>query len=84
MVFLRLTVKIFPREQQSSSSSFSLRSILGDRGSDREDATRASNATSAGKPASFLLVLTKPQDVSLGALAGMIRDKWVKLRPSAE
>ena len=84
MVFLRLTVKIFPREQQPSSSSFSLRSILGDRSSDREDATRTTNTTSTGKPASFLLVLTEPQDVTLGGLAGMIRDKWVKLRPNAE
>lgn len=84
MVFLRLTVKIYPREQLQSTSSFSFRSILGDRGNDRDDANRGSAGSAAGKPASFLLVLGNPEDVTLGGLAGMIQDKWRKLRPNAE
>ncbi|GIJ84787.1 hypothetical protein Asppvi_003638 [Aspergillus pseudoviridinutans] len=81
MVFLRLTVKVFPREQTQSSSSFSIRSFLGDR--DR-DASSQNSGPTAGKPASFLLVLENPEEVTMGGLAGMIREKWAKLRPSAE
>ncbi|RLL96320.1 hypothetical protein CFD26_106325 [Aspergillus turcosus] len=81
MVFLRLTVKVYPREQTQSSSSFSIRSFLGDR--DR-DASSQNSGPTAGKPASFLLVLENPEEVTMGGLAGMIREKWAKLRPSAE
>ncbi|GFF60257.1 hypothetical protein IFM62136_04519 [Aspergillus lentulus] len=81
MVFLRLTVKVYPREQTQSSSSFSIRSFLGDR--DR-DASSQNSGPTGGKPASFLLVLENPEEVTMGGLAGMIREKWAKLRPNAE
>ncbi|KAL2214986.1 hypothetical protein M432DRAFT_152777 [Thermoascus aurantiacus ATCC 26904] len=76
MVFLRLTVKVLPREQLPSTSSTFLRSILGDRKDDAD--------ASAAKPATFLLVLRNPEEVTLGGLAGMIQEKWKKLRPDAE
>ncbi|RDW70692.1 uncharacterized protein DSM5745_08203 [Aspergillus mulundensis] len=79
MVFLRLTVKVFPPDQAQPSNSFSFRSLLGDR--ERDDASRTSSGSTAGKPASFLIVLETPEDVTLGGLAGMIREKWRKLRP---
>ncbi|KAL4861462.1 hypothetical protein BDV12DRAFT_180273 [Aspergillus spectabilis] len=82
MVFLRLTVKVYPRDQTPTSSSFSFRSLLGDR--ERDDASRTSSGTTTGKPASFLIVLENPDDVTLGGLAGMIRVKWRKLRPGVE
>lgn len=95
MVFLRLTVKIYPREQQLQntqwSSSFSLRSFLGDKDrAAREDGDHQRSGAGPGmsasgtKFASFLLVLGEPDQVTLGALAGMIREKWAKLRPDAE
>ncbi|KAA8643689.1 uncharacterized protein ATNIH1004_010463 [Aspergillus tanneri] len=81
MVFLRLTVKVYPREQLQSSSSF-IRSFLGDR--DRDESNRSSSAPGNGKPASFLLALENPEEVTLGGLSGMIQEKWAKLRPNAE
>jgi hypothetical protein len=36
------------------------------------------------KPGIFLLVLDKPEDVTLGGLAGMIQDHWTKLHPDLE
>ncbi|KAL2004742.1 hypothetical protein VTN00DRAFT_3270 [Thermoascus crustaceus] len=77
MVLLRLTVKVLPREQLPSASATFFRSILGDR---KEDA----DTSAAGKPATFLLVLRNPEEVTLGGLAGMIQQKWRKLRPDAE
>ncbi|KAL4779556.1 hypothetical protein BJX76DRAFT_75749 [Aspergillus varians] len=82
MVFLRLTVKVYPRDQAPPSNSFSLRSFLGDR--ERDDASRTSSGATAGKPANFLIVLENPEDITLGGLAGMIRAKWRKLRPGVE
>ncbi|KAL4884458.1 glycosyl hydrolase family 76-domain-containing protein [Aspergillus karnatakaensis] len=73
---------VFPRDQAPPSNSFSFRSLLGDR--ERDDASRTSSGTASGKPASFLIVLENPDDVTLGGLAGMIREKWRKLRPGAE
>ncbi|KAL1956610.1 hypothetical protein VTO42DRAFT_6957 [Malbranchea cinnamomea] len=35
------------------------------------------------KPTSFLLVLRNPENVTLGELCWMIREKWAKLRPDA-
>ncbi|KAL5336317.1 hypothetical protein BJX70DRAFT_400818 [Aspergillus crustosus] len=82
MVFLRLTVKVYPRDQTPTTNSFSFRALLGDR--ERDDASRTSSSTTTGKPASFLIVLENPEDVTLGGLAGMIRGKWRKLRPGVE
>ncbi|KAL4929176.1 uncharacterized protein BDV17DRAFT_290830 [Aspergillus undulatus] len=85
MVFLRLTVKVYPREQAPPSNTFSFRSFLGDRGDrEKDDASRTSSTAAAGKPASFLIVLENSEDVTLGGLAGMIREKWRKLRPGVE
>ncbi|OJI86849.1 hypothetical protein ASPTUDRAFT_53952 [Aspergillus tubingensis CBS 134.48] len=84
MVFLRLRVKVYPREQVAPTPSFSFRSILGDRDRDRDDASRSANGSGGGKPVAFLLVLEKPEDITLGGLAGLIQDKWRKLRPNAE
>ncbi|KAL2852963.1 hypothetical protein BJX68DRAFT_233633 [Aspergillus pseudodeflectus] len=80
MVFLRLTVKVYPRDQAPPSSTFSFRSILGD----RDDSSRNGSSAASGKPASFLIVLEHPEDVTLGGLAGMIKSKWEKLRPLAD
>ncbi|KAL3496521.1 hypothetical protein BJX62DRAFT_193441 [Aspergillus germanicus] len=80
MVFLRLTVKVYPRDQAPPSNTFSFRSILGD----RDDSSRNGSSTAGGKPASFLIVLEHPEDVTLGGLAGMIKSKWEKLRPIAD
>jgi hypothetical protein len=82
MVFLRLSVNVYPRDQLPSSSSFSLRSILGDR--DRENGSQSGSNSAALKPAGFLLILDDPEDVTLGGLAGMIQTKWRKLRPNVE
>jgi hypothetical protein len=82
MVFLRLSVKVYPRDQLPSSSSFSLRSILGDR--DRENGSQPGSNSAALKPAGFLLILDDPEAVTLGGLAGMIQTKWRKLRPNVE
>ncbi|PKY04686.1 hypothetical protein P168DRAFT_326488 [Aspergillus campestris IBT 28561] len=78
MVFLRLTVKVYPREQTQSSGSF-FRHLIGER--DNNDS--AANGA-AKKPASFLLVLPDPEEITLGGLAGRIQEKWRKLRPEAE
>ncbi|KAJ0422203.1 hypothetical protein BJY00DRAFT_311265 [Aspergillus carlsbadensis] len=80
MVFLRLTVKVYPRDQAPPANTFSFRSILGD----RDDSSRNGSSTAGGKPASFLIVLESPEDVTLGGLAGIIKSKWEKLRPLAE
>ncbi|KKK18736.1 hypothetical protein ARAM_006802, partial [Aspergillus rambellii] len=69
MVFLRLTVKVYPRDQTSSSASF-FRSFLGDR--DRDDSNRNSVGATAGKPVSFLIVLEQPEEVTLG---GGVKDE---------
>ncbi|PYI12685.1 hypothetical protein BO78DRAFT_381837 [Aspergillus sclerotiicarbonarius CBS 121057] len=82
MVFLRLRVKVYPREQVAPTPSFSFRAILGDR--DRDDASRSTNGSTAGKPATFLLVLEKPEEITMGGLAGLIQEKWKKLRPKAD
>ncbi|KAL1874195.1 bifunctional endoribonuclease/protein kinase ire1 [Paecilomyces lecythidis] len=81
MVFLRLTVKILPREQIQSTSSSLFRSFLPER---KDDSDKNGNGGANGKVASFLLVLERPEEVTLGGLAGMIQAKWRKLRPDAE
>lgn len=82
MVLLRLSVLVYPREQLPASSSFSFRSILGDR--DREGSNQSGSNNGALKPAGFLLILDNSEEVTLGGLAGMIQAKWKKLRPNVE
>jgi hypothetical protein len=74
MVFLRLTVKVYPREQLSAA--FTPASSLG------EGAGRKGHGI-ATKPVSFLMVLQRPEEVTLAILAGLIQEKWLKLRPNA-
>lgn len=81
-MLLRLSVLVYPRDQLQSSSSFSFRSILGDR--DRESSTQSGSNTGGMKPAGFLLILDNSEEVTLGGLAGMIQAKWKKLRPNVE
>jgi hypothetical protein len=73
MVLLRLRVVVFPREQLSSTRR--MFSFL-----PNHDDPNASLSGSA-KPASFLLVVPSPDDVSLAGLSGLIQDKWKKLHP---
>jgi hypothetical protein len=50
-----------------------------------DDSSQVSAASvSSKKPGIFLLVLEKPEDVTLGGLAGMIQDHWAKLHPDLE
>ncbi|KAJ5447283.1 KEN domain ribonuclease activator [Penicillium cf. griseofulvum] len=86
MVFLRLSVKVFPREQLSSSSSSSWgRTLLGARKSTNDDSSQGSGvSTTLKKPGVFLLVLEHPEEVSLGGLAGIIQEHWGKLHPELE
>jgi hypothetical protein len=86
MVFLRLVVKVYPREQlpqpPSTSKFSSFRNLLPD--------TSSNNGSSAtpnlppGTPVSFLLALSDPEETTLGQLASLIQSKWKKLRPHAE
>ncbi|OQE25615.1 hypothetical protein PENFLA_c008G10683 [Penicillium flavigenum] len=86
MVFLRLSIKVFPREQLSSSSSSSWgRTFLGARKTTNDDSSQGSAvSTTLKKPGVFLLVLEHPEEVSLGGLAGMIQEHWAKLHPELE
>ncbi|KNG87104.1 conserved serine-rich protein [Aspergillus nomiae NRRL 13137] len=68
MVFIRLIVKVYPREQLSRPFPTPKRKPT-------EPET---------KPASFLLAIPNPEAITLGQLAGLIRSKWTKLRPNAE
>ncbi|KAJ5115346.1 hypothetical protein NUU61_001105 [Penicillium alfredii] len=84
MVFLRLQVKVFPREQVPSGPSF-FRSILGkDNDRSRDENGRGNLVSAGGRSASFLIVLMQPEEVTLGGLAGMIQEKWKKLHPTLE
>lgn len=76
MVFLRLEIRVFPREQVSPSPSL-FRSLIGNNG-DREE------ASTGKKYVSFLLPLENPEDVTLADLAAMILDEWRMLRPDQE
>lgn len=84
MVFLRLSIKVFPREQLAPSSSSGW-SLLGGRKSNTDDSSQGSAASTVlKKPGVFLLVLEHPEEVSLGGLAGMIQEHWAKLHPELE
>ncbi|KLJ09872.1 hypothetical protein EMPG_14707 [Blastomyces silverae] len=66
MVLLRLTVKVYPREQLGQSST-------PDQAGDNDDR----------KSINFLLLVHHPEQVMLGNLAHMIREKWMTLKPEA-
>ncbi|KAJ5623860.1 hypothetical protein N7510_000169 [Penicillium lagena] len=76
MVLLRLRVVVFPREQLSSTRR--MFSFL-----PNHDDPNASLSGSA-KPASFLLVVPSPEEVSLAGLSALIQEKWKKLYPDLE
>jgi hypothetical protein len=79
MVFLRLTVKVLPRDQLSSAtSSFALPSVNGR----PQDSTDSENVA-AGRTTKFLIPLHAPEEITLGGLAGLIQEKWQKLRPDS-
>ncbi|KKZ65106.1 hypothetical protein EMCG_01346 [[Emmonsia] crescens] len=67
MVLLRLTVKVFPREQLGQPST----------------PDSGVNDNAAHKAMTFLMVLWKPEQVKLGKLAYMIQEKWKRLKPDA-
>ncbi|OJD17108.1 hypothetical protein AJ78_02752 [Emergomyces pasteurianus Ep9510] len=67
MVLLRLTVKVFPREQLRQPSTK-------DRAADDDVARPATT---------FLIVVWRPEEVTLGKLAYMIQEKWKRLKPDA-
>lgn len=72
MVFLRLTVKVLPRERPASAWQ------------QNGDTGIATANASTGKTIAFLVPIPDPDNVSLGALGGLIQEKWKKLRPNAE
>ncbi|KAE8370343.1 hypothetical protein BDV27DRAFT_119647 [Aspergillus caelatus] len=72
MVFIRLIIKVYPREQLSRPFPTPNRKSFN------------TTTESETKPASFLLALPNPEEITLGQLAGLIRSKWTKLRPNAE
>jgi hypothetical protein len=72
MVFLRLTVKVLPRERPRPAWQ------------PNGDTDDASANTPTGKTIAFLVPVRDPESVSLGALGGLIQEKWKKLRPNAE
>lgn len=68
MVFLRLTVKVYPPDQ--------LHTTL-----DHRNRNDSGQTTSGGKPSSFMLVLERPEEINLRGLSSMIQEKWKKLMP---
>ncbi|KAJ5540347.1 hypothetical protein N7513_008679 [Penicillium frequentans] len=79
MVFLRLEVRVYPREQEQVPSwSGSLRSILPNKKPDSEDTNMIKSF------AGLLLTVEKPEELSLADLATLIKQKWKALRPNSE
>ena len=70
MVLLRLTVKVLPPEHVGESSNSSNGVAWHNNGD--------------WKVTSFLMVIHKPEQVTLGELAWMITEKWRKLRRNVE
>jgi hypothetical protein len=71
MVFLRLTVKVLPREGHPSTIS------------DHDTNGVTENGATPGKPITFLVPVENPEEVTLGGFAGLIQDMWFRLRPHA-
>ncbi|KAF7585637.1 hypothetical protein BBP40_010417, partial [Aspergillus hancockii] len=87
MVFLRLVVKVYPREQipqppSTSKISSTIRNLLPENNL-KTDSAPTPNLP-PGTPVSFLLALSDPEATTLGQLASLIQSKWKKLRPHAE
>ncbi|KAJ5108199.1 hypothetical protein N7456_004874 [Penicillium angulare] len=76
MVFLRLEVRVYPRESGQNGSIFS--TVLGKR-PENED-PNGPKKTYAG----FLLTLKNPEEYTMGDLSYLIKEKWQALRPEAE
>lgn len=86
MVFLRLTVKIYPRDQlPTNTSSNWARGFLGGSKAQSDDSSQgAATSATAKRPGVFLLPIEKPEEIKLGALAGLIQEKWSALHPDLE
>ncbi|KAJ5280669.1 hypothetical protein N7478_006041 [Penicillium angulare] len=76
MVFLRLEVRVYPRESGQNGGIFN--AVLGKR-PENED-SNGPKKTYAG----FLLTLKTPEDYTMGDLSYLIKEKWQALRPEAE
>lgn len=70
MVLLRLVVKIPPRERLDAGSP-----SPSDDGNDN---------SGSGAGTKFLIVVHHPENVTIGMLAGLIQDRWKKLRPDVQ
>ncbi|OAX79935.1 hypothetical protein ACJ72_05740 [Emergomyces africanus] len=68
MVLLRLTVKVYPREQLGQPCT----------------PDSAANNDVTRPAATFLMVVWRPEEMKLGKLACMIQEKWKRLKPDAE
>ncbi|OKL58262.1 hypothetical protein UA08_06469 [Talaromyces atroroseus] len=82
MVFLRLTVKVLPRERllEGSQSSKVTPSTTGNH--DRNGVV-VNGASTPGKPIILMVPVENPEEVTLGGLAGLIQDMWARLRPNS-
>ncbi|KAJ5390979.1 uncharacterized protein N7496_002047 [Penicillium cataractarum] len=69
---LRLTVRVFPREEPGLSGL--------NLGGTHEN----QNQSEPAKPRQFLLIIKDPEKLSLGNLANQIKDQWRELWPSEE
>ena len=80
MVFLRLTVKVLPRERlfEGSQSSKLTPTTTGE----HENNGVVAGGASSDKPTTFLVPVDNPEEVTLGGLAGLIQDMWKRLRPN--
>ncbi|EED14607.1 conserved serine-rich protein [Talaromyces stipitatus ATCC 10500] len=81
MVFLRLTVKVLPRDRvlEDVGSSTAPNPISN---GDKESVTAVKGAA-LEKVIIFQLPVRDPDSITLGALAGLIQEKWKLLRPNA-
>lgn len=74
MVFLRLTVKVRPREQVDQDSRSTVTPNGTTNGAD-------SAAATPGKTIIFQLPVRDPDSITLARLAALIQEKWKLLRP---
>lgn len=79
MVFLRLTVKVLPRELVHKDPVLRDPSLA----SERDANSVVANEAKPEKVIAFLVPIPNPEEVTLGALAGLIQKQWVRLRPNS-